>query len=168
MRLSGQSSAAHRLRRENRPLGWKPVCRPPRKVRPDSTRREPLREVSLCGAPPLPALSDKQKWNRDFDFKTAFGVVPCAPLRGRFVLRLLFGTKRRIDHADLQHPDPTEGRICAAGARRVPHLRLRPYRVQLYPHWQRTPADRVRYPAPLSGIPGQQGDLRFQHHRYRR
>ena len=28
------------------------------------------------------------------------------------------------------------------GTRRVPHLRLRPHCVQLYPHWQRTPADR--------------------------
>ena len=168
MRLSGQSSAAHRLRRENRPLAGSLFADRCAKCARTARGGNPCGEVSPCGAPPLPALSDKQKWNRDFDFKTAFGVVPCAPLRGRFVLRLLFGTKRRIDHADLQHPDPTEGRICAAGARRVPHLRLRPYRVQLYPHRQRTPADRVRHPAPLSGIPGQQGDLRFQHHRYRR
>ena len=39
MRLSGQSSAASSGQRE-RAVGWKPVCRPPREVRPDSTLRE--------------------------------------------------------------------------------------------------------------------------------
>ena len=74
--------------------------------------------------------------------------------------------KKERYHADFQHPDPPEGRVCAAGAGRVPHLRLRPDGLQLHPHRQRPPADRVRYPAPLSGVPRQQGDLRFQHHRH--
>ena len=35
-----------------------------------------------------------------------------------------------------------------------------------YIHIGNAPADRVRYPAPLSGIPRQQGHLCLQHHRY--
>ena len=46
MRLSGQSSAASSGQRE-RAVGWKPVCRPPREVRPDSTLREAEYRLSL-------------------------------------------------------------------------------------------------------------------------
>jgi hypothetical protein len=38
-------------------------------------------------------LSDKQKWNRDFDFKTAFGAVLRAPLRRRFFAASVWNKK---------------------------------------------------------------------------
>ena len=59
MRLSGQSSAASSGQRE-RAVGWKPVCRPPREVRPDST----LREAEYRSAAAWRTYSDLRRWRK--------------------------------------------------------------------------------------------------------